>query len=419
MIRGSALYLVIIIALVIATLCSSMIVATYFYKLQQQRKFRFDRLENNLESGISIILSDSVYYPAEKIIDLYKNQEDTISIQKIPWGFYDLGVVKAHFQKDTLIKSFLIGSKQDSLKRWVIYLSDEERPLYVSGRTYLKGVAYLPKSGIKESYVEGISYEGDERLLIGQKQVSKETLPPLNINRLNFLEVNQSSFFNGDSSFNGISAISNSFLDQTRKFYFKNMIQIIRDISLKGNIILFSNNHITIDSTASLDNIIVFANSISIKSGFAGRVQMFAKETIIIEKHCVFKYPSAVGVIKQKTSLNQQPRIALGDSSVFQGILFTYEKDKSDAQTLIDIGKDTRIEGEVFSRGMIRFKDGAVIHGSITANRVIYETNSTLFENYLVNTTINSELLSPYYLTSAVFSVASSKRKVLEWLDLK
>ncbi|MBC7913521.1 MAG: hypothetical protein H7Y07_05290 [Pyrinomonadaceae bacterium] len=201
------------------------------------------------------------------------------------------------------------------------------------------------------------------------------------------------------------------------KFYFKSEFKSVSGINLAGNIILFSENQITLDSTCTLDNVLVFAKSIHVSSGFKGRVQLFATESILVGKNCVFNYPSGMGVLKPDSESNIQPKIVIGDSSVFKGILFSYEKVKSDAQTLIDIGNNVRIEGEVFSKGMIRFKNGATIYGGIKANRVIYETNSTLFENYLVNTTINTDLLSPYYLTSSIFSGISTKRKVLEWLD--
>ena len=418
MLRASALYIVIIIALVVATLCSSMIVAAYFYKLQYQRKFRLERLQNNLESGISLILSSDSNYYSEKKINLFYQQEDTISIEKISWGFFDVGIVKAYFQRDTLYKSFSIASAIDSLKWASIYLVDEERPLYVSGKTYIKGTAYLPKSGIKESYVEGNSYEGDKRLVIGDKRESKEILPMLKKSRINYLRMNKESFLNSDSSFKG-KIIKNSFLNPAMKFYFKNVSKNVSNINLEGNIILFSENGITLDSTCFLNNVLVFAKSIQVRNGFKGSAQLFATESIIVGKNCVFNYPSGMGVLKTDTKTNIQPKIVIGDSCVFKGILFSYEKVKSDAQTLIDLGKDVRIEGEVFSKGMIRFKNGVTIYGGISANRIIYETKSTLFENYLVNTTINLDLLSPYYLTSNVFSGASNKRKVLEWLGTK
>lgn len=93
MLKASALYLVIVIALVIAVLCSSLIVTAYYYKAAYQKKFRYDRLQTNLTSGINILLaSDSVAYQTSKQFGLYGTDEDSVSLQKIPWGAYDTGL---------------------------------------------------------------------------------------------------------------------------------------------------------------------------------------------------------------------------------------------------------------------------------------------------------------------------------------
>jgi hypothetical protein len=57
MLKASALYLVIVITLVIGVICSSLIVVAYFYREQYQRAFRYDALQNNLNSGINILIN--------------------------------------------------------------------------------------------------------------------------------------------------------------------------------------------------------------------------------------------------------------------------------------------------------------------------------------------------------------------------
>ncbi|HEY2583462.1 MAG TPA: hypothetical protein VGI43_16740, partial [Mucilaginibacter sp.] len=111
MIKASALYIVIIIALVIGVICSSLIVAAYFYKTQYQKKFRYDQLENNLNSGINILLAgnDSAY-SAGKTVSLFNNDADSVLIKQISLGVYDIGIAEAFIQKDTLFKSFSIAN---------------------------------------------------------------------------------------------------------------------------------------------------------------------------------------------------------------------------------------------------------------------------------------------------------------------
>src|SRR5665213_2267594 len=105
MIKASALYIVIVIALVISLLCSSLIVAAYFYKTQYQQKFRYDQLSNNVNSGVNILLANNdTTYDKSKTFSLFGNYNDSVSLQKLTWGVYDLGISRAFIQKDTLYK---------------------------------------------------------------------------------------------------------------------------------------------------------------------------------------------------------------------------------------------------------------------------------------------------------------------------
>jgi len=69
MLKASALYLVIVIALVIGLICSSLVAVAYFYRAEYHKKFRQDRLNHNLLSGISLVLTapDAAYKEPQKI----------------------------------------------------------------------------------------------------------------------------------------------------------------------------------------------------------------------------------------------------------------------------------------------------------------------------------------------------------------
>ena len=415
---ASALYIVIVISLVIATLCSAMIVSAYFYRLQYQHKVRLDILQNNLESGISLVLaSDSLTIYNERVIDLYNNSDDSVSLKVVPWGLFDVGTVKAFKQRDTLSQSFLIACTLDSLNWSALYLADQQSPLYVSGKTRIKGNAYLPKAGVLEVYVEGKKYEGDKRIVIGARRPSKSKLPSLRSARLAYLEQSLAKMSSTDSMPGRSDLVENYFGKPSKIYHFRNRTVKLSNIRLEGNLILYSNGHISIDSTAFLNNILVFARSIRVGSGFSGRCQLFARDSIVTGKNCSFTYPSCLAVLNFNTTDNSQSRIYLDTASVFNGILLAYEKKKSDGQTLIDIGKDVLIKGQMYSGGMIRFNEHAEIAGNITANKLLHEVNATMFDNYLIDTRIDIERLSSHFLTSTLFKDLSKRRKVMQWLN--
>jgi hypothetical protein len=422
MLKASALYIVIIIALVIGLLCSSLIVAAYFYRIEYQKKFRYDKLQDNISSGVSILLASAdTAYNSGKTFSLFNGDADSVSLKKISWGIYDVCISKAFIQKDTLFKSFSIANSIDSSKWAALYLIDEDRPLSLSGKTMIKGDAYIPKAGVTTAYVDNKAYQGDKRLIIGTKHTSEKKLPELGKQRLARFEQFYNQIHNGDSTLIEKDSVQQSFLLPTRYVNLKKQLTTISNIKLTGNIVLLSDTTITIDSTAVLSNILVFAKSIVVKSGFHGTCQLYATDSINVENNCRFGYPSCLGVLRfaapGKTA--SQEKISLGDKSIFSGTIFTYEKNAATLKPLISAGKNVKVKGQVYSQGIFKLKDNVEVEGSLFTSQFLYQNSFTLFQNYLFNITLNSKLLSPYYLTGDLIPVANKKKKVLQWLEAK
>jgi len=417
MLKASALYIVIVVALVIAVLCSSLIVSAYYYRLQYQRKFRYDQLQSNLNSGISILLaSDLSAYKNERIFALYNEGEDSVSLKKSSWGIFEVATSKAFVQKDTLRKAFMVANKIDSNRWAALYLIDEDRPLSVSGNTMIRGTAFVPKAGVKEAYVDGKAYQGDKRLVIGSKRNSERQLPGLQEGVLRQIESIR-GYKSTDSSFNHRDSLSNSFFNPTMVVNFRKKATTISNIKLSGNIIIVSDTSLTIDQTATLSNVIVYAKSITIKAGFHGKCQLFAQDSIGVQRDCDFGYPSCLGLLRFIADKGVQGRIGIGENTQVNGAVFTYEREKSQLQNLIDLSKNVKISGLVYAQGLVRFKSGDEINGGVFTNRFLYQSAYTTFENYLIGVRIDAAQLSPYYLTGSLFPVAQKKQKVLQWLE--
>ena len=419
MLRASALYIVIVIALIIGVLCSALIVSAYYYNIQYQQKFRYDRLENNLNSGISLLMSASDNtYTEEKKISLFNNDEDSVAVRIFSWGLYDIGVVKAFVQKDTLYKTFTIANAIDSSKWAALYLIDEDRPFSVSGKTTIRGNAFIPKAGVQEAYVDNKAYQGDKRLIIGKRQVSEKKLPALDATRLNQLGQYLSNNSKSASALPKTDSLQWSFLRPTQVFNFKKVAETIQNINISGNIILQSDTTITIENTAALNNTIVFAKAIVVKSGFNGNCQLFATDSINVENNCLFNYPSCLGVLRSQTpKISSSEKITINEATALNGIVFNYEKEEKPIKPLIILGKNVKITGQVYSQGILELKDNTEVDGSLFTSRFLYKNTFTLFENYLINATIDSKALSPYYLTSGLTPVSGKKKKILQWLE--
>jgi len=427
MLKASALYIVIVIALVIAVICSSLVTAAYFYRLQYQKKFRMDRLQLNLGSAVNLLLASGTDdYQKEGAIGLYGSEIDSVSLEKNSWGLYDLGVAKAFQQRDTLFKTFLVASVIDSAKWAALYLIDEDRPLSVSGKTMVRGTAFIPKAGIKEAYVDSKAYEGNKRLVIGKEKNSDKVLPVLESERIEKLGTPEKSYPNPDTTFTLQDSFNQSFLRPAKVIGFKKKVIALSGIRLTGHIVLLSDTTVTIDSTAKLNHVLIFARVIIVRKGFQGNCQLFARDSITVERGCRFDYPSALVVLRpakesvpkgRPATKGSQPRVSIGENTIVRGTVISWEKEQSQAQTMIDLGKNTKVYGQVYAKGIVRLKDGAEVNGSVFTNRFVYQTAYTLYENYLINVKIDAQGLSRYYLTSDLIPVAGKKKKILQWLE--
>ncbi|MDP9080025.1 MAG: hypothetical protein M3O71_21575 [Bacteroidota bacterium] len=422
MVKASALYIVIIIALVIGVICSSLIVAAYFYREQYQRKLRFDQLENNLNSGVNILTGSSdTSFATEKTFSLFGGDADSISLRKLHWGVYDIGVAKALIQKDTLYKTFSLAYTIDSAKWAAVYLIDEDRPFSLSGKTTIRGDAYLPKAGIQTAYIDNQSYEGDKRLVIGKKNTSERKLPALDDERLNELKshFNADAYAGAGTTLPERDTVENSFLKPVSVFDFKKEVVAISNIKLSGNLIIHSDTTVTIDSTSVLKNVQVYARAIIVKSGFRGNCQLFASDSIRVEQNCTFQYPSCLGLLRFDVPpvLNSQQKISMGKNTVFNGLIFSYDKTNNPLKPLIALEKKVKVTGQIYSQGILQLVGDNEIDGSVFTGRFWYKSSSSLYENYLINSTIDTKALSPYYLTSGLLPVATKRKKVLQWLE--
>lgn len=418
MLKASALYIVIVIALVIAVICSSLITAAYFYKLQYQKAFRYGILQNNLASAVNILLVSEADYNEPKMISLFQQDNDTVQLMRKPWGLFQVGAVRAFIQQDTLTKVFTLGDGIDSAKWAALYVIDEDRSLSVSGKTAIKGDVYIPKAGIQEAYVNNQAYQGDKRIVSGKKNSSERNLPKLDEAVLQILKQGFKTDTSVSTSNLPAGTITRSFLQPVMNVVFGKEPQIITS-QLDGHIILQSDTAITLDGNCRLNNVMVFAKSIRVKSGFSGTCQLFAMDSITVDAGCRFNYPSALGVLKFDEKARGQEKLQLGDHVQFNGTIFTYERASNEFKPVIELGKDTQVTGRIYAQGILNYQDGVVINGSVYASRFLYQTAYTRYENYLINIRIDAPALSPYYLTSRLLPASKKTFQILQWLQVK
>ena len=410
MVKAGALYFSIIVAFLIAVICASLIMLAAHYRGSYLKEMRMARLSRNMDSGIAYVLtgnentSDSL-----EGLDLFGDQADSVLIAKKKWGIFTLATVKSFVLSDTLKRSFLMGleTTNDAL---AVYLSDEDRPLSVSGDTRITGDVEVPKAGMRKSYVESRPYSGDQ-LVYGKIQDSKRTLGGLEKKwiteieeKLDFDPLALSTLTAGDEHV--------SFFAAAKEFDVSRLTKI--DNNLSGQITLYSDTTVQISADAKLDNTIIYAKSIVIADGFKGNCQLFARDSIIVGNDVALSYPSVLALIS-KEKIVDQAKITLGSNVVFEGIILSYEPKRSALQTLVSLGEKTVVKGEIYATGLIKLEKKIKVEGKVSCNRFIMQTPTTLYENFLVDVTLNRKARNRVYLTSAIFTGVSGNKKILRW----
>ncbi|MCW3071754.1 MAG: hypothetical protein JWO44_1644 [Bacteroidetes bacterium] len=417
MLKAGTLFYSIVISLVIALLSGSMILLSQLSAEGFQRSLSRQELELNAASGLSLLLSSQtlVAEEEEQTIDLYKNGTDSVLLSRKFWGAFEIAVSKAirHGQESTCIAQTGYGA--DGTDNYCLYVSDQDKPVAVCGTTILRGAAFLPKAGIKRAYIEGQNYTGSS-LVYGEIKESSKMLPAFNkklTGRISALAREQSTGNPSPAEENaGSRKKTNSFFAPAMIISEKPAI-IIREM-YSGHIAIISQTMITVDATASLEDVILYAPKILIKQGFRGNLQAFASDSILLEKDVLLDYPSVLGIVQQENA-KKNAAIVLSQGDSISGSIFLCNALSSQALYPggIIIREEVVVCGSVYTNGYADVRGS--ICGSLMCRNILLHTSSSVYENHLLNAVIDRTALSPYFTGISLVEEPGLK-KVVKWL---
>ncbi len=406
--NAGALYFAIVIAFFIAVVSAAMILLAAHYRHTYLKEIRWGRLLNNLNSGVDYVLMAANPKEETKLIDLYADQRDSLILVQQRWGLFDLAIIKTFILQDTLKRAVLIGTSTDST---AVYMADEDRPLSLGGKTKIKGNAYLPKSGVKKAYIDGQPYLNEKLVDEGKILNSTRTLEAIDQQMLTELQVRQRM---GKLQRLSTTQINQSFFEETLSFSLAPKAEL-KNVELKGNIILYADSSITIAASSKLDGVQLYAPFIKIEEGFKGNCQLFATDSILIGKRAQLHYPS-VAMLLKNDKFKGVPQLSLAENVRFEGILCAYEFKRSPLQTLISLGTNTQVKGEIYSAGMLKLNKGVQIAGKVSCHRFLMNFSGALYENILIDVTLNRKARNRHYLSSRLFNL-TQPHQILKWLN--
>jgi hypothetical protein len=411
---GNALIFTIAISLISGIFCSCLLLLGYYNRLQQSTAHTEQRLQANIRSATNIVLADTSFFASSRrdTIDLFDEGTDTVTIHRMLWGLYKLAGIDAYSGKYVKRVSFLYGSELPSYMDACIYLADHQRSLSVSGNTILNGNAYLSKGGIKAAYIEqkGFAYD---TMLRGKILESGQQLPAADKRFIEYL------YQLSDASTHAKKSISPNEIDTGISVSFQDtMVEIFSDddislenVNLEGHIIVRSNASIEVSHMARLRNIILAAPVVRFEKNCNVSVQVIATDSIILKRNTVIEYPSSLILLKRDKE-KDQPVFLMEDGAIVNGIIASICKPGDVQKNFAGFKAGSILRGIAYCSGYVSL--AGKVEGIVLTDYFIYRTSSAVYENYLVDVTIDRNRLSSYFSGSALFSTSTSQ-KIVEW----
>ncbi len=306
-------------------------------------------------------------------IRLFEEIDDSeIFINKKLWGLYEITNI-SNYNK-TMIEYRMTGLGCEN-ENYTLFYRENGSPLFLTGTTTIEGKVNLPKAGFKYAQLQSDFFSGKE-LMIGNIGISGENLPDIDFGVKKYL----------DSLLRlKISKGINTYCPDSLIYPFSNPYPYIistggkKKLSslLKGYIMLIS-KEIIIDSCARLEDIIILADKIKVKSGFVGTAQLLANDSIIIEERVNLKFPSGVFLYPK----NKNRYALLSKESCLEGYVVIDGEDNEDI-----IKPNFCQQNDSYVNGLLYVNGVGVFSGNLTGRAVlgkaVYYTNDGYYDNII------------------------------------
>jgi hypothetical protein len=421
MLRGSSLFYALAIAVIMALVSTSLLLAAEYGRMRLQRDEIREEVIRNSKSGLELLMGDPsvVDYDIPTEIDLFGNGSDSVLLEKKLWGAFEIDISRAYNKSFSHERIAAVGWKPDANDHTALILADLDRPLSITGNTKLNGDCYLPKAGIQRAYIEGQSYSGD-RLVYGETKKADRFLPRYNDTLVKRLK-NLFEFQPGENDsviylqqFQQSDSISNSFLNKILYVFNEGMI-IINTQKISGQVCIISRKSIRIEKNASIHNVLLIAPKIEIADEVEGDFQAFARDSLVTGEKVELHYPTVLGIIGTDKSPDFSSLIVKEKSKIFGQLFACTTANDFRKHVIISTGKESVVYGEIYSSDLVDHK-GTVI-GNVTCTKFELKTPSAEYENHLMNSVIDRLKRSPDFVSSALTRKKTDNKTVVQWLQ--
>ena len=400
MIKAHSLLYAIYVCLIVSLICGALL---YFATLYTQLNLHY-----NLREELYIHNQSTVNYALGSAIpekDLTDDDNTGIAGSYIikQYGLLKVVLASTSSRNDTVTSAHFIGHYSND--KTAIYLANQSKALTYSGTVKLIGNNQLPTTFIETAYINSkpnlLTQEGkntvSENLLTEISQEFKKIFEGIKSQKTALSDVDKPM----DSLY------YNSFLKETKEIYVN---AVLANVIFKGNFILRSKDSIRVKKNTVLEDVILIAPKITFEEGFKGAVQVFATKGIELEQNVTLDYPSVVCVYNQS---RDESKIKIKQSSYISGAVVLFGNAlETIYKNSIEIDESGLILGDVYCSGKLFLK--SKVHGSVYTNRFFYKTQTSTYDNTIVDIEIDATKRPKYFIAIPLFDTKKTKYGILK-----
>lgn len=278
--------------------------------------------------------------------------------------------------------NFSIGGLLKPIEKEIqesLILGNSSFPLSVSGGTKIEGKIRVPERGLKKTFVSSGKRDGSPEINASIQKSDKD-IPAIELEQFNFKNQFERLKLTGEN-------IDNSFCQKTKILNVQNS-RLNTFNSIKGNVVIVSEDSIFIPASLELENVIVKAPVIYIQEGAVITAQLIANEKIVLEDNVRMNYPSALILQYENIDTEFEPLIQLGEKCNYNGVIVL--DSKVDKKSIL-VGEQSKIKGVVYSNRYLEFKDDVEITGQVISAKLYRKTASSEYDNLLLNINLKPE----------------------------
>ena len=321
-----------------------------------------------------------------------------VKFDRFSWGLYEAVSVTSTYGRVNI--SALTGLRRDSRHNTALYCANNNGSLTLTGHTNIRGLIYVPKNGIIYGQMRSVFFSG-EKISPSEIKVSAPALPEPD-GQAKRDATRLLDLLDGSKEPLSADSVTVSFYGDNEPLILSVQERLMENRQLSGRVVLTADK-VRIDSTCTLDNIIVVGKSVTIGHGFRGALQVFASDSLILEQRVQLEYPSGI------YSTNYAE---LNDEAVVNGYAVVQPSNSPDVRKRNYFqSRQACVRGLLYVDGNAQLQ--GIVSGTAYISRAVYYSNEGYYKDMVYDATVlcGGQMVHPMWLN------ARGQREIIKYVE--